>query len=358
MVELDYTISRPSTANAELSFKILPSGIAEDLAANSDILSIVAYSSEGETVLPVSLASADGDVLTVELSGGIIPAKVLTGSWYFALRISDGNNDRQTDYIPVNVGEQDMELVIPDQAFKTYLLNIAKADMNSDGMLTLRDSVLFQAATEGRDKSFSMDNLGIETLQGLEYFPNITSLSVENCKATSINLSRNTRIRYFSCSKSSQLTSLILGEGNSLKTIKCNDCPISTVPDFNNCGKLEILNCANNSYGAIALSIPSLKTLYTDILNPDITDCSLKTLYINGYDGQTVDVSEVFSAATIDLTGSSSVDTLVIPAGYANTIIYNEGVAIRYGDDPDSDTGEDYTITTENGKCTFKINAD
>ena len=90
-------------ASAELSFLILPSGTAEALAKVPSSLSVLALTSEGESSAGALTATAEGDVLSISLQIVPLPDSFKAGDLWLALRISDGNNDRQSDYIPATM---------------------------------------------------------------------------------------------------------------------------------------------------------------------------------------------------------------------------------------------------------------
>lgn len=90
-------------ASAELSFLILPSGTADALAKVPSSLSVLVLTSEGESSAGSLTATAEGDVLSISLQIVPLPDSFKAGDLWLALRISDGNNDRQSDYIPATM---------------------------------------------------------------------------------------------------------------------------------------------------------------------------------------------------------------------------------------------------------------
>ncbi|MDD6363955.1 MAG: leucine-rich repeat protein [Bacteroidales bacterium] len=189
-----YTTGRFHTASASLRFKVLPSGTAEGLAAHPELISAAYLNTltRAGREIPASLrsVSADGDILSVIVDATVLPRTFFTleTGASVSIIVSDGNNSFQTDYCSLECIEVDGELSVPDSAFREYLL--ANCDMNSDGLLTLRDSVLFDAANEP-GAGFDLSGTAVSSLEGLCYFPDVSSIDITSSLAESISLGSN-----------------------------------------------------------------------------------------------------------------------------------------------------------------------
>ncbi len=189
-----YTAGRYHTAAASLRFKVLPSGTAEGLASHPELISAYFLNTltRAGREIPASLrtVSADGDILSVTVDATVLPMTFFTPETGASVSIivSDGNNSFQTDYCSLECIEVDEELSVPDSAFREYLL--ANCDMNSDGLLTLRDSVLFDAANEP-GAGFDLSGTAVSSLEGLCYFPDVSSIDLTSSLADSISLGSN-----------------------------------------------------------------------------------------------------------------------------------------------------------------------
>ncbi len=115
----------------------------------------------------------------------------------------------------------DSELVIPDEIFRAYC--IKNFDKNGDGIFSKYEASLI---TE-----LSIQIQGIKSLEGIEYFTELTYLSCSNNQLTSLDLSKNTELTQLWC-YNNKLTSLDisktnLGRSTIFYPLKC--APMSTL---------------------------------------------------------------------------------------------------------------------------------
>ena len=112
-----------------------------------------------------------------------------------AVRASDS-------YVQVN------RMNFPDEHFREYVTTIA----GDDGMLSPeeRDAVT----------SIVLNNMEIESVWGIEYFENLTSLEVKNNKLTSIDISKNQKLETLYC-LGNQISTLDLSKNAALKEVWC-----------------------------------------------------------------------------------------------------------------------------------------
>lgn len=182
------------------------------------------------------------------------------------------------------------ELNFPDELFRNY---VKKFDSNSDGVLSRAE---LERVTDIRVQFY-----GISSIKGLEYFPNVTELRCYNNKLTSLDISKNTKLRILYC-YSNQLTSLDVSNNPKLELINPKDNLLTSIDvsknpelinlcvirnritslDVSNNPNLTYLMCRGNSLSGIDVSKnPKLQTLWLDSnkiacvdlsKNPGITD--------------------------------------------------------------------------------------
>ena len=213
-----------------------------------------------------------------------------TSAQWKAITIATGNDALETVTMHFNPPEIAVNAAnFPDDAFRAYVKT--NFDTDSSGYLTVeeRQDVV----------SVYCPDLGIESLTGIGYFPNITYLDASgnnisgsldltgNPKLVSVNLSRN------------QLNSLDLAGLTALRTLICsgNDVGMSA-PDLSTNLALEYLDCSNCD-GMEGLDL-SANTALTDLIcswnQLDTLDLSANTAL------QRLDCSHN-SIAALDLSG-------------------------------------------------------
>ncbi len=97
----------------------------------------------------------------------------------------------------------------PDQKFRNY---VNKFDTNRDGSLS--DSEL-QAATD-----IDVTNLGVTSLQGIEYFTEATIIRCAQNQLTELDLSQNTKLKFL-YAQQNQLEELNLSHNTELQKVTC-----------------------------------------------------------------------------------------------------------------------------------------
>ena len=126
---------------------------------------------------------------------------------------------------------------IPDPVFKAYC---EQFDTNHDGILTQEEAA---AANE-----IIVPDMGIASLEGLDYFSGITRLVCNNNQLTTLCTAYNPLLVELVCNDN-QLTELILQKGLSggdeLTTLSCQNNQLSKL-SVAGCKKLTTVNCQNN----------------------------------------------------------------------------------------------------------------
>ena len=147
------------------------------------------------------------------------------------------------------------ETNFPDAALRSA---IAKTSSGEDGILTdyeLNDFWLLDVNYEE-----------VASLQGIELLPNLSSLHVNAFQGSSIDVSKNTKLKEIYCCDSPKLTSLLLGDQPELETLNFNNTSISNI-DLTKCPKLKTLRMKDTSIGAVDLSgCPELEEIECDVV--------------------------------------------------------------------------------------------
>lgn len=132
------------------------------------------------------------------------------------------------------------ETNFPDDTFRSY---VAWYDTNGDEYLSEEE---IASAT-----SFNHTWCGIYDLTGIEYLTELTSLNVEGCKLTSLDLSANTKLESLTCTSNS-LTSLNVSNCTALQEIKCSINNLTSL-DVSANTELRTLLCASNELKELEL---------------------------------------------------------------------------------------------------------
>ena len=175
-----------------------------------------------------------------------ITVKIVTSATTIEKKTSASLTITRSKVKPMEVLTVKAELDIPDANFKKYLL--ANCDMNKDGRLTFSDVDGWNSSSIY--KKFDLQDGGISSLKGIEYFITLDELWCRGNYLTALDLSKNTALTRLECN-GNMLTSLDLNNNTALEYLNCNDNLLTTL-DLRNNTALTDLYC----------NMPSLKTLY------------------------------------------------------------------------------------------------
>lgn len=131
----------------------------------------------------------------------------------------------------------------PDENFRNWVLN---QEYGKDGVLTEEE-----IAGVTRIKIYN-DDYEIHNLQGIEYFTELTDLVCEVNQLTSLDVSKNTALRYLFCNDN-QLTSLDVSECKALTYLDCNNNQLTSL-NVTGCESLEDLYCEINQLTSLNVS--------------------------------------------------------------------------------------------------------
>ena len=230
----------------------------------------------------------------------------------------------------------------PDDAFRKYVSE--KIDLDKDGALSKTE---FECIT-----SISVSNMNISSLQGIEFFPSLKSLSCASNNLTTLDLSRNVALDNLHCPHN-QLTQLDLSKNKALRHIICYKNSLVSL-NVSQCTELVELICNYNKLTVLDLSrntkMTDLNCAFNDLTSLDLSkntalmylwcyENKLKTLDISKaknlieFDCSSnylpnIDVSAHTSLINLDVNGNSDITSLDVRnltslkrLGFGNTMI-------------------------------------
>lgn len=145
-----------------------------------------------------------------------------------------------------------------DDVFRAYVSE--HFDKNKDGVLSPEEIA--------NVKSIAVNDARIESLKGIEHFPDLVHLWCYACNISELDVSANTKLVYLQCNEN-QLTTLDVSNNPSLRELYCQDNNIESLILGNN-GSMTHVDCSNNNLSSI-----------------DVTGCSGLTNLICKYNNLT-----------------------------------------------------------------------
>ena len=136
------------------------------------------------------------------------------------------------------------ETNFPDATFRDYVSK--EFDKDNDGKLTPEE------ISEATNISCHSNGESLKSLQGVEYFTELTSLVCYGNALTALDVSQNTKLQILTCSKN-QLTTLDLGKNTELLKLFCNENGLADL-DIKKNTKLLVLNCSGNQLSTLDIS--------------------------------------------------------------------------------------------------------
>lgn len=154
----------------------------------------------------------------------------------------------------------------PDDNFRAVLLH-KSYDKNQDGDFSSEE---IKAIT-----SLYVYDRSIQSLAGIEYFTNLSTLTCGRNNLTELNLSANTNLTSLSCELNS-LLSLDLSSCPSLTRLGCAGNQLTSL-DLSSCSSLTSLECGSNQLTSLDLSscssLTSLICNHSQITSLDLNSC-------------------------------------------------------------------------------------
>ncbi len=190
------------------------------------------------------------------------------------------------------------EITFPDEVFREYV--VKNFDKDSDGSLSKAEKdAVTEIRIEGKEE--------LESLKGIEYFVNLTSLNCPWNNLTELDVSKNTKLSYLNC-EYNPVASLNLKGLMYLKELRCWETSIKEL-DVSGLESLEYIDCAESGVKVInAAGATALKRLVcnqTGLTGIDLTGAtSLEVLECWGTNLITLDVSTNTNLTTLNCYNS------------------------------------------------------
>lgn len=234
------------------------------------------------------------------------------------------------------------ELYIPDANFKAYLLQTV--DMDNNGILTNGDAIAWNNST--RSKTMYVSHSNIRSLEGIQYFTELTNLDCQGNLLAELELSACTKLMFLSC-QNNQLRRLDVNGCSALNTLNCQDNQLTelnvdmcaalsmlecwnnslTKLNVSNCISLIILYCQNNQLENLQLNgCLNLQYLSCDnnrLTNLNLEGCvTLGSLYCNTNQLRTLDLSDCTELASLYCSSNqlTTLDVSMTSLGYSTNV--------------------------------------
>ena len=196
----------------------------------------------------------------------------------------------------------------PDEAFRNYLLNanryleITKIDENGDHKLSEaeRNAVDTIKVTDG------YNGQKLTSLQGIEFFPNLLYLYCDENNLTSLNVSKNKKLKELYCDENN-LNSLDVSQNTALEDLICSQNNLTSLDVSQNTALINLV-CWKNQLTSLDVSNnPELKFLNCDqnqltSLNVEETNIYLSNPYSGFHAKNNTYPISVGSDRTFDLS--------------------------------------------------------
>ncbi len=177
------------------------------------------------------------------LLAGIMLVSVPVGAWA-------AEPEPEEDGVAIN------EANFPGEVFRTYVED--HFDKDEDGLLS--ESEIAAVTT------LRVDSRGMNSLEGIEFFTDLTKLYCSANGLTELDVSQNTNLTLINC-KSNKLTELDVSNNLALTQLDCDSNSLSEL-DVSNNPELQYLYCIHNQLGELDISNnPKLTELYCQDTN-------------------------------------------------------------------------------------------
>ena len=169
---------------------------------------------------------------------------------YYWMEYAGGEPEPETEDIAIN------ETNFPDANFRNYLLG---QSFGSDGVITVDEIANI--------KYFELRDMNIQSLEGIKYFTELTSLDCAMNNLDSLNVSVYPKLQYLVCF-SNKITKLIVSGCSKLYMLNCNTNQL-TLLDVSGCTALTTIGCFSNMLSGAAMDafIATLPTVNNRPLN-------------------------------------------------------------------------------------------
>ncbi len=175
-----------------------------------------------------------------------------------------------------------------DENFKSYIKMQIMQNTNIN-----EDKYKITSETFKNVDTLNLDNKGIKSLKGIEYFESLRTLDCSKNALESLDLSKNEKLSNLVCNDNN-LKSLDLYKNNSLNYILCFSNSISklVLPEQVDLGEL---NCSNNNLSKLELpknsNIVKLDCTYNNLTSLVLPESNIEKLYCGNNKLANLDVS-------------------------------------------------------------------
>lgn len=192
----------------------------------------------------------------------------------------------------------------PDQVFRKYVEdNIDKADTTGQ-----KDDKLSQAERDAVTK-ISITNTNCTDLTGIAYFANLTELNCYHNKLTTLDVSKNAKLRILKCYNNG-MEKLNLGDITHLTLLNCDDNNLTEL-DVSKNPDLEDLECRENKLRRVVIGKKyRLTTLY-------LRGNQLTSLDLSGTTSKILNLDDLWQRRVIDVNEDGTFDlNSLLPEGF------------------------------------------
>ena len=246
-------------------------------------------------------------------------------------------------------GSYGQNINFPDPNFKTALLNHKKItiDKNNDGEISVYEAELMTG--------IGVSDANISSLEGIQYFKNITSLGVVRNNLTSLDLSKNTNLIYLfvynnnltslnvnGCTKitrlwagNNKLSSLNLSTNKELFELQIHNNQFKNLNVSYN-PNLSILYAWQNQFQTIDLkSNINLTRLFlwdNELTTLDVTkNTEIYQLIIGSNKFTRLDISKNINILNLDLKEVPNLEYICIDENYPDVVALAQTQVTKYG---------------------------
>ena len=343
-----YTVSNGIiiAGNATLDFEMQPATTARELvevwerALSAKAVYTTITRAAGDFVnLDIESVTAQDGILSVVISGATLDEAFFRNeiSANVRLQVSDGNNQRASEYVNMVPWTT---INIPDANFKALLLE--SYDANGDGGISPDEA----ATITSLDVSATIPQ--IESLEGIEYFFNLTSLDCSYNKITSLNLASNTKLTTLSAT-TNQLEAVVMP--SSITSLDLSNNQLSTI-DVSGMKGLITLNVANNKLSTLNIRNNTALTNLNMSNNTEVSivdvqyNTALKTLYAEGMSIGDISLLANSVLTNVYLCNNKSLKTILIANHFIelNDYLHFDMAGVEVYDIAGNSYGYPYTV--------------
>ncbi len=224
----------------------------------------------------------------------------------------------------IKIGEK----TFPDANFRSFVSE--NYDFNSDGVLS-------PSERQGISH-INVSNLNIADLTGIEYFPNIWELNCSKNTLTSLDMSKNTELKYLYCYQNN-LTVLDVSKCPNLLSLDCRYNDLLSL-DVTNNTELDFFQCAYNSLTSLNLR----------------NNSKLSDLFCDGNRLTALYAEAAYNPLLTDISCGGQTAYFYVPAGITNfnlgALVTKEDITVTSGGEYDSETGY-IKLSSTSGWCTI-----